>query len=303
MAKRDYIPCACCSKTFKPVRDTNLFCSNACYKKNKKPQPKTCQQCKCSYLKKLNQKASKFCSNDCLLESRRVKPHTCVVCGTIFTPVKFKPSVGKYRKYTGRHSCSVECAFIDKGRRTAKRMHDTRDQYTGKNNPNWIGACLKKNKSYRGHDWRLIAEQARNRDKYCCKHCGMTSEEHFAKWSRVLEVHHIIPFYEFTDHTKANSLRNLITLCKRCHRIADGAIKHRQLLINFNDEQRLKPKDGLSRGSKNANAKLNEIQVKEIKMLFLQGVTNIAIGEKFNVSKSMISAIRTGQNWKHVSLN
>ena len=298
MADRDSTSCAVCGVG---VPRHRKFCSWDCYLASKALKPKQCKQCGKSYVKSANHQGSIYCSDQCFVLSRRVDPHVCVVCGALFTPIKYRPSAGKFRAYTGRHSCSAECAYIDKGRRTAKRMAETRDRWVGPNNPMWVGSSVRKNKSYRGPDWPRIAEQARKRDKHTCKHCGMTQQDHLSKWGAVLEVHHIVPFYQFTDHNKANRLSNLVTLCKSCHATADRSIKERQVLIPLFDEGRKKAKEGIHRGSKNARALLNDGQVREIKALLRAKVRQVEIAEMYGVKKHVISAISTGQNWSHVT--
>ena len=232
--------------------------------------------------------------------STKVLPHTCAICGAVFTPIKFRPAAGVFRAYTGRESCSAECAHVAKGRRTAKRMKDTRDQWVGPNNPMWTGACLRRNKSYRGPDWPQVAESMRKRDGYACRCCGMTQAEHEARWSQVLEVHHKMPFTEFTDYLAANKPSNLITLCKICHMKADRAIRQRQTLLTFDDEPRKQREVGISRGSKNPRALLTETQVAEIKRRLGAAEKQRVIAADFGVKKTVISAISTGQTWGHV---
>lgn len=57
------------------------------------------------------------------------------------------------------------------------------------------------------------------------------------------------------------------------------------------------------KGSENGSSKLNEDQVKEIKILISQGHACYRIGKKFNVSATTIKRIRNGSNWKHVEVN
>jgi len=57
-----------------------------------------------------------------------------------------------------------------------------------------------------GKDWPKIRESVFERDGYCCQCCKSDGI--------ILEVHHIIPFMI----TKDNSMDNLISLCKKCHR-------------------------------------------------------------------------------------
>lgn len=57
-----------------------------------------------------------------------------------------------------------------------------------------------------GEEWPNIREEVLIRDKYVCQKCGIDNVP--------FEVHHIINYLL----TKDNSLDNLVTLCKRCHR-------------------------------------------------------------------------------------
>jgi DNA-binding XRE family transcriptional regulator len=58
-----------------------------------------------------------------------------------------------------------------------------------------------------------------------------------------------------------------------------------------------------NRGVKNAQAKLNEASVQQIKVLLLQkNLNNQEIAEQFGVSRRTISFINTGARWAHVKL-
>jgi len=57
-----------------------------------------------------------------------------------------------------------------------------------------------------GDDWDKIRYLVYLRDKFTCQHCGIKKQR--------LDVHHKIPFLISFD----NSLGNLISLCKPCHR-------------------------------------------------------------------------------------
>lgn len=230
----------------------------------------------------------------------RVAPHTCHTCGCLFTPVKYRPSAGKFRAYTGRLNCSEQCIFAWKAKTKSEYMRANRDKFSGANSWNWKGACLLKNKSYRGQDWTETSANIRRRDCHACKSCGMTQEQHTEKWDQALEVHHKIPFHEFTDHKRANRPANLVTLCKVCHMKADRAIKQRQFLMVFCDEPRRPARDGIHRGSRNGRSKLTEAQVADIKLMIRQSVALVEIAAAFGVKDTVISAISTEQNWKHV---
>ena len=56
----------------------------------------------------------------------------------------------------------------------------------------------------------------------------------------------------------------------------------------------------MSVGSKHAQAKLNEKQVKQIKQLLQQGMFESAIAKQFGVVRSTIAAIKQKRSWKNV---
>lgn len=59
-------------------------------------------------------------------------------------------------------------------------------------------------------------------------------------------------------------------------------------------------KDKQLKGSKNGIAKLNENEVKEIKIALQNGVTGTYLGKKYGVTKTTIWKIKHQKNWKHV---
>lgn len=82
---------------------------------------------------------------------------------------------------------------------------------SGENNPRWKGGY----EPYYGTSWSNAREKARERDNYTCQVCGLTENE----LGQEVDVHHIIPFFEFgvENHKEANSLDNLVCLCRICH--------------------------------------------------------------------------------------
>lgn len=46
---------------------------------------------------------------------------------------------------------------------------------------------------------------------FACTSCGMTAREHYDKWRRKLELHHI------DGDSSNNNVDNLATLCRSCH--------------------------------------------------------------------------------------
>jgi hypothetical protein len=87
------------------------------------------------------------------------------------------------------------------------------NQLRGKNSPNYIHG--KGYEPYTIEFTESLKKEIRNRDGNKCIICGMTKKEHYQKYNRNLEVHHI-------DHNKNNCKKsNLETRCKKCN-IADN---------------------------------------------------------------------------------
>lgn len=72
-----------------------------------------------------------------------------------------------------------------------------------------------------GPHWHNIRKHIRERDNFCCQHCGITQNEYMQSYERKLDVHHIKPLSEFSEVEEANRDSNLITLCLPCHRKAE----------------------------------------------------------------------------------
>jgi|GEM_PF-2543304 5-methylcytosine-specific restriction endonuclease McrA len=92
------------------------------------------------------------------------------------------------------------------------------EQFSGENHPRYKGGY----KRYYGPNWRKQRRRARERDEHTCQSCLMSKREHEQKYDCVPIVHHKTRFADFDDYEKANRLRNLITLCKRCHGLIEG---------------------------------------------------------------------------------
>ena len=73
----------------------------------------------------------------------------------------------------------------------------------GITNPKWKGGKM----TCRGKGWNSIRTQVLRRDNNTCQQCGSTNN---------LEVHHIVTF---RNKKNFNSLTNLVTLCKNCHKM------------------------------------------------------------------------------------
>lgn len=70
-----------------------------------------------------------------------------------------------------------------------------------------------------GKAWPKLAESIRARDGYRCANCGAKEQ------GRAWHVHHKIPLRNFSDIEEANAPQNLITLCPRCHHLAEQRVR------------------------------------------------------------------------------
>lgn len=93
----------------------------------------------------------------------------------------------------------------------------------GAAHPGWLGGHVE----YYGPNWTLQKRAARKRDGYICRHCGKTTKQN----GRALDVHHIRPFRTFgyipdvnDAYRAANDLTNLVSLCRRCHKLAEYGV-------------------------------------------------------------------------------
>jgi len=90
----------------------------------------------------------------------------------------------------------------------------------GENAPSWSGGYIR----YYGPSWREQRVEAILRAAGRCELCGMSESTHHRLRGHGLHVHHKIPFTRFgqENHLEANSLSNLIVLCKKCHENIEG---------------------------------------------------------------------------------
>ena len=58
-----------------------------------------------------------------------------------------------------------------------------------------------------------------------------------------------------------------------------------------------KKNSGVAKGERNSKAKLNESQVKEIKLMLKDGIKQKVISKIYNVCPSAIQKIASGLNW------
>jgi transposase len=89
---------------------------------------------------------------------------------------------------------------------------------SGEDAANWKGGGPR----YYGSNWESKRSAAIDRDSGECQVCGMGRERHREMYGRDIEVHHIRPIRLFDKPENANFLENLITLCKKHHKIWEG---------------------------------------------------------------------------------
>lgn len=151
----------------------------------------------------------RFCSHQCTSEFGARQPKgnrkhkveyvkcICERCGKQYKLSK------AYLAIRNSRFCSAEC-----------RDNANSERMRGEGNPNYISG-IQYNR--RGPNWKKQRRKVLRRDGFKCQRCGKKGNS-----SLILDVHHIIPYRIFEgDYKKANRLSNLITLCRRCHRLVE----------------------------------------------------------------------------------
>lgn len=109
----------------------------------------------------------------------------------------------------------ISCNFCGKiheyGRCNATKVDNSRKRVTGK---------------YRAdRRWYYARRQVLERDLYCCRMC--LDKDNYVE-REGLEVHHIIPIYKNAEMVYDE--HNLITLCKRHHRLVEDNSRYTDYL-------------------------------------------------------------------------
>ena len=126
--------------------------------------------------------------NNPMFNSIQIK---CAYCNK---SISKRPS--EIKKY---NFCSNKCKY---------NWQKTSGCISGPNSPSWKGGHT----HYRGNNWSQQRQLRLMLDNYKCQHCSSANK---------LSVHHVKPFHLFDDYKIANNTDNLITLCKKCHGIAE----------------------------------------------------------------------------------
>jgi len=75
-----------------------------------------------------------------------------------------------------------------------------------------------------GPNWDEQRSKALKRDFYRCRVCNISDDKCKEKYQQPLVVHHKTPRRCFDNLKRANRLRNLITVCPRCHGVLEAEI-------------------------------------------------------------------------------
>lgn len=156
-----------------------------------------------------------------------------------------------------------------------------RTYLSGKNSPLWKGIDSILAAAYRGEGWLLLTERIRKRAKYCCKRCGISESE----LGRKLDVHHIEPWFNFTDSRQANKIANLQALCQSCHRLVEKRTNV-QLCLPYTQG-----KHGRRFGTMHPSAQFSSEQIRAIRKLSQAGESSRSIAKGFNTTHSIILSI------------
>lgn len=166
-----------------------------------------CEKCGGEYyVKPTKVERTKYCSRECVYKAQSVEPeeYNCANCGEIVEKMAHEVKGDET-------TCSKECfeEFMSSIRK-------------GEDNPCWQGGRFE----YYGPNWSEQREKTLERDEYCCQECDMTRDEHYQNYNEDLHVHHKVKRRQIIDEENptieqfelANSLDNLVTVCKSCHR-------------------------------------------------------------------------------------
>jgi len=215
--------CPICGKQFvttlrKPKRTCSIECANAAkangsrnrttyrggIRENVKKIKVSCAFCGIEfeiYPRRVNPNGN-FCCRKHHYEFAKVERVTriCEQCGKEYQVLQ------SYVDLRGSHFCSKECQAIA----ASERMRQ-------EGNSNWKGGTSVNDY---GPNWCWQRKNARKRDKYTCQICGATKYT-----TRFIDVHHVVPFKTFNgDYKRANTLSNLICLCRPCHAKVENKI-------------------------------------------------------------------------------
>lgn len=216
---KEYI-CETCKIVFIRQGGHNYrFCSRECsYEKTRKYIIKICEYCHKQFLRHRTCE-QKFCSPQCsgLAKKGKTICHIKMVC-----PICETEFIGRILPSRKQRFCSPECSNVGRrsnnttkyvcsqcGKRFERKFRHVYRfcSHACANAGNRKGGYPK---TWRGENWPKQNKLARQRDNNTCQICGEGKER--------IDVHHIVRIkYFYEDFESANSLSNLIVLCRHCH--------------------------------------------------------------------------------------
>jgi 5-methylcytosine-specific restriction endonuclease McrA len=141
------------------------------------------------------------------------KEKVCINCGLKFQAYK-----------EDRIYCSFNCSQKSK-KRIDKIAEKTRSK-KGKDTPNWRGGTTKESELIRASDkFKVWRNSVYSRDNWTCQKCGEIGKK--------LHAHHIFNFAKYPNLRL--SIKNGITLCRKCHREF-----HKRFGITINNKEQIK---------------------------------------------------------------
>lgn len=171
------------------------------------PIEKTCDNCGESF-ETYPSRDTRFCSEECYGEWRSEeltgennpnwdggkKQLRCTWCETEFE--RWESLIPE------KPFCSYSCRAAWE---SENRVGENHHQYKG-------------HEDYYGVNWHKVRRKVLERDAHKCRICGADKVEN----GRSLDVHHVTPIRKFDEPERANTLDNLITLCRTHHRLVES---------------------------------------------------------------------------------
>lgn len=279
----------------------HVFCNRVCYDSFRTAlqvvRSKPCDECGMEFVP--DAVSRRFCSEACWKANRKAGPKNCLNCGCLFTPIKLMPATGRFISTNSGKTCSAHChnQWI---RNNPERKRKIGDAFRGANHPNWQGGkSLMNDTSNRGPNWSAQRARAIKRDGGRCVDCGMTVEQCVQAFGRSLDVDHETPFHNFTDYRKANVLSNLRSRCASCHRIAEAKRSMTQMLLPMQDSRSRQHK-GYAVGERHPRATITNAEVVLLRRLASDGVDCDVLARRFGVTKANAQLIIRRKTWKSV---
>lgn len=268
------------------------FCSKACVHDHNTVEC-ICLYCERTFTRKkfyVLKGWGKYCSIKCrnaFVRTAKEKATHCLHCKVFFTPIRFK--IVQDRCYLFVRDNVRTCSPVCSGQ-VRHVNFGGKKRYRGKDNPNWKGERSSLHLGYRGPGWIERAEQVRKRQKHCCKRCGLSQEAN----GRKLDVNHIVPWFNFTDHRKANAYGNLEALCRACHLQVEDRT-NTQFTFSFMNSKRRKVAGFIA-----SYAKFTREQVLFIRDASASGTTGAALAQMFHCNREVIWRIVTRRSYQYI---